>query len=76
MLPTGMHLYGRLCGTTLARAHARSGDRVTIAAYLGKSDRFEQAIAEFAQAYADLNDQDHAAVVAAIADGVLPAAEG
>ena len=76
MLPTGMHLYGRLCGTTLARAHARSGDRVTIAAYLGKSDRFEQAIAEFAQAYADLNDQDHAAVAAAIADGALPAAEG
>lgn len=75
MVPTGLAMYGRLCATTLARAHARSGNRVEIAAYLGKSDRFERAIAEFATAYADLNDQDHASMVAAIASGDLPAAE-
>ncbi|MCB0830490.1 MAG: DUF2252 domain-containing protein [Solirubrobacterales bacterium] len=76
MLPSGLELYGKLCATTLARAHARSGNRVSIAAYLGKSDRFEKAIAAFAEAYADLNDRDHATLVAAIADGRLPAAEG
>ena len=76
MLPSGLELYGKLCATTLARAHARSGNRVSIAAYLGKSDRFEKATAAFAEAYADLNDRDHATLVAAIADGRLPAAEG
>ena len=76
MLPSGLELYGKLCATTLARAHARSGNRVSIAAHRGKSDRFEKAIAAFAEAYADLNDRDHATLVAAIADGRLPAAEG
>ena len=59
ILPTGMRLYGELCGWTLARAHARSGDRIAIAAYLGGSDVFDRAIAEFAAAYADQNERDH-----------------
>src|SRR5918995_13881 len=67
-------LYGKLCGWTLARAHARSGDRVHIAAYLGKSERFDRAIAEFAQAYADQTERDHAALCAAVNSGRLPAA--
>jgi hypothetical protein len=64
-----MSLYGRMCAWTLARAHARSGDRVAIASYLGTSDRFEEAIATFAAAYADLNDQDYAALVRAVRSG-------
>jgi uncharacterized protein (DUF2252 family) len=67
-------LYGGLCGWTLARAHARSGDRVQIAGYLGKSERFDVAIAEFAQAYADQTERDHAALCAAVKSGRLPAA--
>ena len=55
----GMRLYGELCGWTLARAHARSGDRIAIAAYLGGSDVFDQAITQFAAAYADQNERDH-----------------
>ena len=62
MLPEGMTIYGRLCGWTLARAHARSGDRLAIAAYLGGKDTFDQALADFAVAYADLNEADHAAL--------------
>jgi hypothetical protein len=73
MQPAGMRLYGRMCGFTLARAHARSGDRVAIASYLGKSERFDQAIAAFAEAYAELNEQDHAALVRAIGAGRIPA---
>jgi uncharacterized protein (DUF2252 family) len=64
--PHGLEVYARLCGWTLARAHARSGDRVAIAAYLGGGDGFERAIAEFAERYADQNQRDHAALVAAI----------
>lgn len=75
MLPSGFEVYARLCGTTLARAHARSGDRVTIAAYLGKSDSFEHAMASFGREYADLNDRDHAALRGGIADGRVPAAQ-
>ena len=59
MVPRGMRIYGELCGWTLARAHARSGDRIAIAAYLGGSDVFDQAIAQFAAAYADQNERDH-----------------
>jgi hypothetical protein len=59
-----MKLYARLCGWTLARAHARSGDRFAIAAYLGKSDRFDQAVADFATTYADQNDRDHESTTA------------
>ena len=65
MVPRGMRIYGELCGWTLARAHARSGDPIAIAAYLGASDVFDQAITEFAAAYADQNERDHNALVAA-----------
>ena len=63
--PPGMEIYGRLCGWTLARAHARAGDRVALAAYLGGKDTFDQAVANFAVAYADQNERDHAALQAA-----------
>ena len=76
MTPDDMVLYGRLCGTTLARAHARSGDRVAIAAYLGSGKVFDEAMATFAESYADLNAQDSAALVAAIADGTVTAETG
>jgi len=69
MMPAGMRAYAGLCGWTLARAHARSGDRVALAAYLGKSDAFDVAMAHFADAYADQNDTDHAALASAVADG-------
>jgi uncharacterized protein (DUF2252 family) len=69
MLPPGMTAYARLCGWTLARAHARSGDRVALAAYLGGSDKFDQAIADFAETYADQNELDYAALQAAVKAG-------
>jgi hypothetical protein len=62
-----------MCGSTLARAHARSGDRIAIAAYLGNGAVFDRAIGDFARAYADQNDRDYAAVVAAIETGDLVA---
>ena len=65
-----------MCGWTLARAHARSGDRIAIAAYLGKSDKFDIAVAEFAETYADQNELDHAALAAAITDGRAEAQTG
>jgi uncharacterized protein (DUF2252 family) len=74
MAPLGMRLYAELCGWTLARAHARSGDRIAIAAYLGKSDAFDQAIAEFARDYADQNDRDYQKLANATATGRLSAA--
>jgi hypothetical protein len=73
MSPRSMDAYARLCGWTLARAHARSGDRIAIAAYLGKSPRFDNAIADFAETYADQNERDHAAVAAAVRAGRLEA---
>ena len=60
--PEAMYVYGRCCGWTLARAHARSGDRVAIASYLGGGDAFDRAIGEFAEAYADQNERDYAAL--------------
>jgi uncharacterized protein (DUF2252 family) len=69
MLPPGMTFYARLCGWTLARAHARSGDRIALAAYLGGSARFDQAIADFAELYADQNERDYAALQAAVKEG-------
>jgi uncharacterized protein (DUF2252 family) len=69
MIPSGMTLYARACGWTLARAHARSGDRIALASYLGGSDKFDQAIADFAEAYADQNERDYAAFQAAAKDG-------
>jgi uncharacterized protein (DUF2252 family) len=76
MLPAGMEAYGRLCGWTLARAHARTGDRVAIAAYLGTGDRFDRAILEFARAYAAQNERDYDALVAAVASGRVTAETG
>ena len=73
MSPDELVLYARLCGWVLARAHARSGDRVQIAAYLGKSERFDVAIADFAGAYADQNERDHAALLAAVKSGRVEA---
>jgi uncharacterized protein (DUF2252 family) len=76
MVPRGLRLYGELCGLTLARAHARSGDEIALAAYLGNSDVFENAIADFAAAYADQNERDFQAFNAAIASGRLLAERG
>jgi uncharacterized protein (DUF2252 family) len=69
LAPRDMRLYGELCGWTLARAHARSGDRIAIAAYLGRSDVFDQAITEFAAKYADQNERDYQALRGAVAQG-------
>ena len=69
MLPVGMTIYARLCGWTLARAHARSGDRIALAAYLGGSAKFDQAIADFAETYADQNERDYEALQRAVKDG-------
>jgi hypothetical protein len=71
---TGLRAYGDACGWTLARGHARSGDRVAIAAYLGVDDGFDQAVAEFASRYADVNEADHARLLEAAADGKVPVA--
>jgi|SRR5215203_1058208 len=76
MSPDELVLYARLCGWALARAHARSGDRLQIAAYLGKSERFDVAVADFAQAYADQNERDHAALLAAVKAGRVPTEVG
>ena len=76
MIPRGLRLYGELCGLTLARAHARSGDEIAIASYLGASDVFENAIADFSAAYADQNERDFEAFTAAIASGRLVAERG
>jgi uncharacterized protein (DUF2252 family) len=69
MIPAGMTVYARLCGWTLARAHARSGDRIALAAYLGGSAKFDRAIADFAETYADQNERDYAALQAAVKEG-------
>jgi predicted alpha/beta hydrolase len=73
MAPRGLRLYGQLCGWTLARAHARSGDRIAIASYLGASDTFDQAITEFSAAYADQNEKDYEALLAAVTSGRIVA---
>lgn len=69
----GMAMYGRVCGAVLARAHARAGSAAMIAGYLGGSSAFDEAVASFAVDYADVTERDHAALCAAIADGVVPA---
>ena len=76
MTPQSMQVYARLCGWTLARAHARSGDRVAISAYLGRSNRFDIAVTDFAETYAGQNERDHAALAAAVADGRVEAQSG
>ena len=74
--PDGLQIYGALCGWTLARAHARSGDRIAIAAYLGGSDVFDRAIARFAAAYADQNERDYQALTDAAKSGRVTAEHG
>jgi uncharacterized protein (DUF2252 family) len=76
MAPKGLAQYGRLCGWTLARAHARSGDRVAIAAYLGKGAAFDRALVDFSHAYADQNERDYRALVAAVDSGRIKAETG
>ena len=76
MGPGLLSLFGRLCGACLARAHARSGDPVALAAYVGGGDRFERALAEFAQSYADQNERDYEALRAACRSGRITAAPG
>ena len=71
-----MAYYAKLCGWTLARAHARSGDPVAISEYLGDSDAFDKAIVNFARRYADQNERDHDQMLRAIASGRLQAEEG
>jgi len=74
--PAGLELYAKACGWTLARGHARSGRRIAIAAYLGVGDRFDQAIADFAAAYANQAEKDFAAVSKAIEQGQIAAESG
>jgi uncharacterized protein (DUF2252 family) len=76
MTAAGMELWGQMCGWTLSRGHARSGDRVAIASYLGKSDVFDRAIADFSVAYADQNELDYRALQEAVANGRLAAEIG
>ncbi|MFI8103933.1 DUF2252 domain-containing protein [Streptomyces sp. NPDC086023] len=74
MVPAGMRLFARVCGAALARAHARAGDPVAIAAYLGSADTFDRALADYAEAYAEQNRRDYEALAAAVADGRVTAA--
>jgi uncharacterized protein (DUF2252 family) len=74
--PEGATLYARLCGATLARAHARWGDRIAIASYLGKGDAFDRALADFSAAYADRNDRDYEAFAEAVNSGRITAETG
>jgi uncharacterized protein (DUF2252 family) len=76
MIPEGMVVYGRLCGWTLARAHARSGDRIALASYLGGGNQFDRALLEFSKAYADQNERDYQALVDAVKSGRIAAQTG
>jgi uncharacterized protein (DUF2252 family) len=76
MNPEAMARYGTLCGWTLARAHARSGDRIAIAAYLGNGDTFDRALVAFSNAYADQNDRDYQALKTAVDAGTIDAQTG
>ena len=76
MVPQGMATYGGLCGWTLARAHARSGDRIAIASYLGAGDSFDRAILEFSDAYAEQNARDFTALTQAVDSGRIIAQTG
>jgi uncharacterized protein (DUF2252 family) len=76
MVPEAMSMYGKLCGWTLARAHARSGDRIAIAAYLGAGNSFDRAILEFSRAYAEQNERDFTALADAVKSGRIIAQTG
>ena len=71
-----MTMYARVCATELARAHARSGDAIAIASYLGSSDRFDRAMAEFAESYADQNERDYKTLTDAVTTGQIEAETG
>jgi sugar/nucleoside kinase (ribokinase family) len=74
--PSDLTFYGGICGLTLARAHARSGDPIALAAYLGKKDWFDRSITDFAERYADQNELDYQALSTAIDTGRLTALHG
>jgi uncharacterized protein (DUF2252 family) len=74
--PSGLSIYGQVCGWTLARAHARTGDRIAMASYLGATKAFEQTLADFAETYADVTESDHAAMAQAAGRGRIEAAAG
>jgi hypothetical protein len=76
MSPQGAALYARVCATALARAHARWGDRIAIAAYLGRGDSFDRAIATYASRYADQNERDYQALLQAVRSGRIAAETG
>jgi len=76
MTPRPLQDYGRLCGWTLAKAHARGGDSIGIAAYLGKADVFDRALSRFAETYADQNERDYAALEQAVKEGRVRAETG
>jgi hypothetical protein len=76
MIPAGMAFYGKLCGQTLARAHARSGDRIAIAAYLGNGNTFDRAIVAFSKAYAEQNERDYGRLAAAVKSKEIEAQTG
>ena len=76
MNPATMAFYARLCAGALVRAHARSGDRIAIASYLGSSDAFDRALVEFSEAYADQNERDYDALVQAEKTGRITAQHG
>jgi uncharacterized protein (DUF2252 family) len=76
MVPKGMAAYGSLCGWTLARAHARTGDRIAIASYLGRGPSFDRAILQFSQAYAQQNERDYKALTDAVKSGRITAETG
>jgi uncharacterized protein (DUF2252 family) len=76
MVPEGMGVYGELCGWTLARAHARSGDRIAIASYLGSGNQFDRAVLEFSKAYAEQNQRDYKRLADAAASGRIDARPG
>jgi predicted alpha/beta hydrolase len=76
MVPLGLTYYAQICGWTLARAHARSGDPVAIAEYLGQTDAFDKSITDFSERYADQNERDYTEFVNAVKSGRLRAVEG
>jgi len=76
MTPVGLPVYAGICGWTLARAHARSGDAIELAAYMGKSDKFDRSITDFSERYADQNERDYQAFQQAIRSGQLEAVDG
>ena len=76
MNPRALTVFGDLCAATLARAHARTGDRIAIAAYLGKSDAIDRALLEFSRAYAEQNARDYEALAAAVESGRVTAETG